>query len=222
MKVGPGATANTVRVRYLAPQLSHGGCPFMTEFELSDADYTSARSAFTAKTDEASKKVEDLKKQLGTKWNEITARRPMSDLSHLSAEQERRPEAFSFFGLRHDHQNDGIRSASAALHAAPVARLFDAPLPQAAVPGFAATILLRVVLSTRRRSACHRHIDEYVKSRDSIPSQDRQDHVRVRDLARDGRAGHCHRCNDDIPKTFMATLSAGDTGKFLPSERQRK
>jgi hypothetical protein len=75
MKVGPGATPNTVRVRYLAPQLSHGGCPFMTEFELSDADYTAARAAFTAKTDEASKKVEDLKKQLGAKWNEITGQK---------------------------------------------------------------------------------------------------------------------------------------------------
>lgn len=75
MKVGPGATASTVRVRYLAPQLNHGGCPFMTEFELSDTDYTAARTAFTAKTDEASKKVEDLKKQLGSKWNEITGKK---------------------------------------------------------------------------------------------------------------------------------------------------
>lgn len=66
MKVGPGAEAGAVRVRYAAANLSHGGCPFMTEFELSDADYTAARAAFTAKTDEASKKVDDLKKQLGT------------------------------------------------------------------------------------------------------------------------------------------------------------
>ena len=72
MKVGPGSYPGTMRVRYAAPNLSHGGCPFMTEFELSDADYTSARAAFTAKTDEASKKVEDLKKQLGEKWNELT------------------------------------------------------------------------------------------------------------------------------------------------------
>jgi hypothetical protein len=72
MKVGPGSTPGTTRVRYAAPNLSHGGCPFMTEFELSDADYSSARAAFTAKTDEASKKVDDLKKQLGEKWNELT------------------------------------------------------------------------------------------------------------------------------------------------------
>jgi hypothetical protein len=72
MKVGPGKTPGTTLVRYAAPNLSHGGCPFMTEFELSDADYTAARAAFTAKTDEASKKVDDLKKQLGDKWNQLT------------------------------------------------------------------------------------------------------------------------------------------------------
>lgn len=72
MKVGPGATPGTTLVRYAAPNLSHGGCPFMTEFELSNADYTAARAAFTAKADEASKKIDDLKKQLGEKWNELT------------------------------------------------------------------------------------------------------------------------------------------------------
>ncbi len=75
MKVGPGATADTVRVRYAAPNLSHGGCPFMTEFELSAADYTTARAAFTAKIDEATKKVDALKKQLGDKWNEVTGQK---------------------------------------------------------------------------------------------------------------------------------------------------
>lgn len=72
MKVGPGTEPATTRVRYAAPNLSHGGCPFMTEFEIPDADYTAARAAFTAKTDEASKKIDDLKKQLGDKWNELT------------------------------------------------------------------------------------------------------------------------------------------------------
>ena len=72
MKVGPGKTPDTTLVRYAAPNLSHGGCPFMTEFELSDADYTSARAAFNAKADEASKKIDDLKKQLGEKWSELT------------------------------------------------------------------------------------------------------------------------------------------------------
>jgi hypothetical protein len=72
MKVAPGAAPGTTRVRYAAANFTHGGCPFMTEFELSDADYTAARAAFTAKTDEAQKKVDDLKKQLGDKWNELT------------------------------------------------------------------------------------------------------------------------------------------------------
>ncbi|WP_290991825.1 hypothetical protein [Hyphomicrobium sp.] len=76
MKVGPGAEPATTRVRYGAPNLSHGGCPFMTEFEIPDADYTAARAAFTAKTDEASKKIDDLKKQLGDKWNELTKTQP--------------------------------------------------------------------------------------------------------------------------------------------------
>ena len=74
MKVGPGASGMT-RVRYAAPNLSHGGCPFMTEFELSDSDYATARTAFTAKADEAQKKVDDLKKQLGDKWNELTGQK---------------------------------------------------------------------------------------------------------------------------------------------------
>jgi hypothetical protein len=75
MKVGAGDTPGTMRVRYIAPQLSHGGCPFMTEFEISNTDYTAARNAFTAKTDEASKKVNDLKHQLGEKWNEVTGQK---------------------------------------------------------------------------------------------------------------------------------------------------
>ncbi len=49
MKVGAGATSGAIRVRYAAPQFNHGGCPFMTEFELSEADYNVGRTAFTAK-----------------------------------------------------------------------------------------------------------------------------------------------------------------------------
>jgi hypothetical protein len=71
-KVGAGAAPDTTRVRYAAPNLKSGGCPFLTEFELSNADYTTARAAFVDKTAEASKKLDDLKKQLGDKWNEVT------------------------------------------------------------------------------------------------------------------------------------------------------
>jgi hypothetical protein len=75
-KVGPGATPGTVQVRYAAPQISSGGCPFLTIFELSDAEYTAARAAFVAKEDEAKKKVEEIKKDLGDKWNEVIGQKP--------------------------------------------------------------------------------------------------------------------------------------------------
>ena len=75
MKVGPGAEVGAVRVRYAAPNSAHGGCPFMTEFDLSAADYTLARAAFTTKTDAATKKIDDLKKQLGDKWKEVTGQK---------------------------------------------------------------------------------------------------------------------------------------------------
>src|SRR5690242_21893812 len=56
-RVGPGA-ADTTRVRYAAPQISSGGCPFLTEFELPVADYAAARAAFVQKEKEAADKVE--------------------------------------------------------------------------------------------------------------------------------------------------------------------
>jgi hypothetical protein len=43
----------------------------MTTFELTDAEYAAARTAFTAKEADASKKVDELKKQLGEKWDEL-------------------------------------------------------------------------------------------------------------------------------------------------------
>jgi hypothetical protein len=70
-RVGPGKSPGTTLVRYAAPQISSGGCPFMTIFELSDAEYTAARAAFNAKETDASQKVEEIKKQLGDKWDEL-------------------------------------------------------------------------------------------------------------------------------------------------------
>jgi len=70
-KVGPGKTPGTTLVGYAAPQISSGGCPFMTTFELSDAEYAAARAAFEAKEADAFKKVDELKKQLGDKWDEL-------------------------------------------------------------------------------------------------------------------------------------------------------
>ena len=73
-RVGPGANGTT-QVRYAATQISAGGCPFMTTFELSDADYAAARAAFVAKKEEAWKKVDSIKKELGEKWDEVTGKK---------------------------------------------------------------------------------------------------------------------------------------------------
>jgi hypothetical protein len=71
-RVGPGATPETTRVRYAAAQVSTGGCPFMTTFDLPNADYSAARAAFVQMKDDAWKKVDQIKKDLGDKWNEVT------------------------------------------------------------------------------------------------------------------------------------------------------
>jgi hypothetical protein len=73
-RVGPGATGTT-QVRYAAAQISAGGCPFMTTFDLPNADYAAARAAFVAMKDEASKKVDGIKKELGEKWDEVTGKK---------------------------------------------------------------------------------------------------------------------------------------------------
>jgi hypothetical protein len=74
-KMGPGASPGTSRVRYVAPQVSSGGCPFLTAFDLSDSDYASARTSFLQMREEAAKRVEQLKKDLGDKWDEITGKK---------------------------------------------------------------------------------------------------------------------------------------------------
>ena len=74
-RVGHGATDGTTRVRYAAPQISSGGCPFLTIFDLPTADYNAARAAFVQKEEEASKKVDQLKKDLGEKWDEVTGKK---------------------------------------------------------------------------------------------------------------------------------------------------
>ena len=75
LRVGPGTTPGTTLVRYAAPQTSSGGCPFLTMFALSNTDYAAARAAFLAKEADAKQKVEDLRKQLGDKWNELTGKK---------------------------------------------------------------------------------------------------------------------------------------------------
>jgi hypothetical protein len=73
-RVGPGAVGTT-QVRYAAAQISAGGCPFMTTFELTNADYAAARAAFVEKKEEAWKKVDSIKKELGEKWDEVTGKK---------------------------------------------------------------------------------------------------------------------------------------------------
>jgi hypothetical protein len=73
-RVGPGTTGTT-QVRYAAAQISPGGCPFMTTFNLPDTEYAAARAAFVAMKDEASKKVDGIKKELGEKWDEVTGKK---------------------------------------------------------------------------------------------------------------------------------------------------
>lgn len=70
-RMGVGASPGTTRVRYAAAQVSSGGCPFLTAFDLPDADYTAARAVFLQMKDDAWKKVDEIKKDLGEKWDEV-------------------------------------------------------------------------------------------------------------------------------------------------------
>ena len=74
-RVGPGARPGTTRVRYAAGQVSPGGCPFLTAFDLPDADYDAARAVFVQMKDDAWKKVDEIKKDLGEKWDEVTGKK---------------------------------------------------------------------------------------------------------------------------------------------------
>ena len=74
-RVGAGASPGTTRVRYAAGQVSTGGCPFLTAFDLPDADYAAARAVFVQMKDDAWKKVDEIKKELGEKWDEVTGKK---------------------------------------------------------------------------------------------------------------------------------------------------
>jgi hypothetical protein len=71
MRVGGGAGFETTRVRYVSAQVSPGGCPFLTIFDVANADYAAGRAAFLKMEDDASKKVSEIKRELGEKWTEI-------------------------------------------------------------------------------------------------------------------------------------------------------
>jgi multidrug efflux pump subunit AcrB len=75
VRVGAGAGPGTTRVRAAAVQTSPGGCPFLTTFDLPDADYGAARALFVQMKDDAWKKVDEIKKDLGEKWDEVTGKK---------------------------------------------------------------------------------------------------------------------------------------------------
>jgi hypothetical protein len=74
-RVGAGASPGTTRVRYAAAQVSPGGCPFATTFDLPDVDYAAAHALFLQMKDDAWKKVDEIKKDLGEKWDEVTGKK---------------------------------------------------------------------------------------------------------------------------------------------------
>ena len=47
----------------------------MTAFDLSDADYAASRAVFTEMRDDAWKKVDEIKKDLGEMWDEVTGKK---------------------------------------------------------------------------------------------------------------------------------------------------
>ncbi|MDX2203878.1 MAG: hypothetical protein NW223_14090 [Hyphomicrobiaceae bacterium] len=75
VRVGAGSSPGSVRVRYIAPQLSSGGCPFLTEFELPQAEYDAARRAFLDRKADAGERVRQIRKDLGDKWDEVMGRK---------------------------------------------------------------------------------------------------------------------------------------------------
>ena len=74
MRTGDGEPGFT-RMRYLGAQLSSGGCPFLTIFDMPNDEYRKAHADFVQKEDEAKAKLEQLKKTLGDKWDEIVGNR---------------------------------------------------------------------------------------------------------------------------------------------------
>src|SRR5438552_12710533 len=53
MRVAVGTSPETTRVRYAAAQVSAGGCPFLTMFDMANTDYAAGRAAFLKMEGEA-------------------------------------------------------------------------------------------------------------------------------------------------------------------------
>ena len=75
IQVGSGGGPGMVRVRYAAGQVGSGGCPFMTMFDLPEAEYLEGRAAFLKMKEEAWRKIDQIKKDLGEKWQELIGKK---------------------------------------------------------------------------------------------------------------------------------------------------
>jgi hypothetical protein len=75
IRVGSGGSPGTVRVRYAAGQLSSGGCPFLTMFDLPEVEYLEGRARFLNMKEEAWRKIDQIKKDLGEKWDELIGKK---------------------------------------------------------------------------------------------------------------------------------------------------
>jgi hypothetical protein len=69
-RIGPGA----VRVRYAGVQISSGGFPFMTTFDLPDAEYAKGRAAFVQMKEGALRKADEIKRDHMEKWGEVVGK----------------------------------------------------------------------------------------------------------------------------------------------------
>jgi hypothetical protein len=74
---GPAQSNDIVSEEEIVAHVAnHGsGCPFLTMFGMPTADYQAARASFKESEAEASRKVEQLKKNLGEKWDEVTGKK---------------------------------------------------------------------------------------------------------------------------------------------------
>ena len=76
-QVGPAALPATCGFATRRHELRRASL-FLTVFDLPDAEYAIGRAAFAEKEDQAKKNVEEIEKDLGEKWDEVTGKKPSS------------------------------------------------------------------------------------------------------------------------------------------------
>jgi hypothetical protein len=75
-RVGEGSAKDTTRVRAAMPQAKSGGCPFMTEFEMSNEQFAAAEKSFAAMKQAADDKFAAWKKSIEDKLGELLGGKP--------------------------------------------------------------------------------------------------------------------------------------------------